>query len=83
MLPLRRHHRSSNSSSVAHQMSSSEPANCVAWAKQGLCDTGAHVEYMSQNCAATCANVDAGSSGRCGRARRVSMRPVGHARALR
>jgi hypothetical protein len=37
----------------------SEPANCAAWARQGLCDTGAHVDYMSQNCARTCETVDA------------------------
>ena len=40
----------------------SEPANCAAWARQGLCDTGAHVEYMTQNCPRTCESVDASSA---------------------
>ena len=35
--------------------------HCGGWARQGLCDAGSsHAEYMSQNCAATCASHAAG-----------------------
>ena len=30
--------------------------NCGLWAKQGLCDTGDYVEYMSLNCKKSCAD---------------------------
>jgi hypothetical protein len=43
-----------------------EPENCVAWARQGLCE-GKHEQYMKENCASACVShgaggADAGSS---------------------
>ncbi len=44
-----------------------EPEHCVGWARQGLCETGNHIEYMRLNCARACATTpvgaDDGSSG--------------------
>ena len=40
-----------------------EPEDCVAWAKQGLCEEGSsHLEYMRQKCPVTCERVAADSS---------------------
>ena len=38
-----------------------EPENCGAWARQGLCEGGAHAEYMQQNCPRACE--DPGAAG--------------------
>ena len=44
-----------------------EPENCAGWARQGLCDAGsAHADYMKQNCAATCASVEANGGAAAG-----------------
>ena len=39
-----------------------EPEHCVGWARQGLCETGNHIEYMRLNCARACATTPVGSA---------------------
>jgi len=51
----------SNGMSSSHAAEESD--NCVGWAKQGLCETGAHQEYMKLNCARACATTEVGSGG--------------------